>query len=106
MLTLTRTQLDLDAGTLRLEPGTTKNDEGREVDLTRELIVLLGAQVERVKALEEQLGRVIRTCSRICAGPGPSGRAYSAAGRSWGSRCVTSRVPGPPRAGCPASRVC
>jgi integrase len=59
VLTLTRPQLDLEAGTLRLEPGTTKNDDGREVDLTDELIVLLGAQVERVQALERELGRVI-----------------------------------------------
>lgn len=31
VLTLERRQLDLEAGTLRLEPGTTKNDEGRIV---------------------------------------------------------------------------
>lgn len=30
-------ELDLDAGTLRLEPGTTKNDEGRTVYLTPKL---------------------------------------------------------------------
>ena len=32
-----------------------KNDDGREVDLTDELRALLGAQVERVKALEQEL---------------------------------------------------
>jgi integrase len=37
VLTLERRQLDLEAGTLRLEPGTTKNDEGRVVYLTPEL---------------------------------------------------------------------
>lgn len=30
VLCLARAQLDLDAGTLRREPGMTKNDEGRE----------------------------------------------------------------------------
>jgi hypothetical protein len=37
----------------------TKNDDGREVDLTDELHTLLAAQVERVKVLERQLGRVV-----------------------------------------------
>lgn len=36
VLTLTLSQLDLEAGTLRLEPGTTKNAEGRLVYLTSE----------------------------------------------------------------------
>ncbi len=31
VLSLERRQLDLDSGTLRLEPGTTKNDDGRTV---------------------------------------------------------------------------
>jgi integrase len=31
VLTLERRHLDLEAGTLRLDPGTTKNDEGRVV---------------------------------------------------------------------------
>ena len=58
VLTLTLSQLDLEAGTLRLEPGTTKNAEGRLVYLTPELRTLLGGQVERVKALARQLNRV------------------------------------------------
>ena len=36
VLSLERRQLDLAAGTLRLDPGTTKNDEGRVVYLTPE----------------------------------------------------------------------
>jgi integrase len=59
VLTLERRQLDLEAGTLRLDPGTTKNDDGRLVYLTPELKVLLAAQVGRVEALQRQLGRVI-----------------------------------------------
>ena len=58
-MTLERRQLDLEAGTLRLDPGTTKNDDGRLVYLTPELKALLAAQVDRVKALERTLGRVI-----------------------------------------------
>ena len=59
VLTLERRQLDLEAETLRLDPGTTKNDDGRLVYLTPELKTLLSAQVERVKALEKKLGRII-----------------------------------------------
>lgn len=59
VLTLERRQLDLEAETLRLEPGTTKNDDGRLVYLTPELKSLLAAQVERVEALQRKLGRII-----------------------------------------------
>jgi len=51
--------LDLVTGTVRLDPGTTKNREGRVAHLTPELKVELAAQVARVKALERKLGRVI-----------------------------------------------
>jgi integrase len=60
VLTLERRQLDLEAGTLRLAPGTTKNDEGRIVYLTPELKSALAAQAERVEALQRRLGRIIR----------------------------------------------
>jgi integrase len=59
VLTLARQQLDLAAGTLRLEPGMTKNEAGRVVYLTPELASLLAAQAERVRALEREMGRVI-----------------------------------------------
>jgi integrase len=59
VLTLGLRQLDLDAGTLRLEPGATKNDDGRIVYLIPELKSLLMAQVERVRALERQRGQSI-----------------------------------------------
>ena len=62
VLQLERRHLDLKAGphgTLRLDPGTTKNDEGRVVYLTPELKRALSEQLERVDALGRQLGRVI-----------------------------------------------
>lgn len=59
ILALERRQLDLEVGTLRLEPGTTKNDEARVVYLPPDLKAQLAAQVERVRALERQLGRII-----------------------------------------------
>ena len=59
VLTLERRQLDLEAGTLRLEPGTTKNDDGRLVYLPADLQAQLAAQADRVRALERKLERVI-----------------------------------------------
>ena len=59
VLTLERRQVDLDAGTLRLEPGTTKNDDGRLVYLPPDLKAQIAAQVERVRAVERQTGRII-----------------------------------------------
>jgi integrase len=59
VLPLQQHQLDLEAETLRLDPGTTKNDEGQIVYLTPELKALLTAQVNRVKTLERQLGRIV-----------------------------------------------
>jgi len=59
ILPLMRSQLDLAAGTLRLEAGTTKNREGRVVYLTPDLRAMLAAQLERVEALQKKLKRVI-----------------------------------------------
>jgi hypothetical protein len=51
VLTFERRRLDLEAGTLRLDPEVTKNDDGRLVYLTPELTALLATQVGRVKEL-------------------------------------------------------
>jgi integrase len=59
VLTLPLAQVDVEAGTLRLAPGTTKNGDGRVVYLTPELQGLLVGQIERVKALGKRLGRII-----------------------------------------------
>lgn len=61
VLTLTWPQVNLKALTLRLEPGTTKNRDGRLVPLRHfpHLVQALHEQRERVRALEAKLGRVI-----------------------------------------------
>jgi len=51
--------VDLDVGTVRLEPGATKNGDGRVVYLPLDLKAQIAAQVERVRALERQSGRII-----------------------------------------------
>jgi integrase len=48
--------VDLEAGWLRLEPGETKNDEGRMFPLTPELRELLERQLELAKAVEHHTG--------------------------------------------------
>jgi len=57
VLTLQRRQVDLNACTIRLEPGTTKNDDGRLVYLTPELVDMLRAQDDRIQVLEIRTGR-------------------------------------------------
>jgi integrase len=59
VLGLRLAQLNLTAGTLRLEPGNTKNREGRVVYLTPELELLLKEQVERVMTLSRKLDRLL-----------------------------------------------
>lgn len=59
VLTLERQHLDLEAGMLRLDPGTTKNGDDRLVYLTPELKDLFRAQVARMDELVWELGRII-----------------------------------------------
>jgi integrase len=59
VLTLARRQVDLDAGTVRLDPGTTKNDDGRVVYLTPALTAAFAEQLDRVRILERKLGRIV-----------------------------------------------
>jgi len=59
ILTLERRNIDLATGTIRLDPGTTKNDEGRIVYLIPELKGQLEAQLRRVDELGWKLGRIV-----------------------------------------------
>ena len=61
ILTLRWAQVDLDAGTVRLEPGTTKNREGRTfpTHALPELHALLVTQRERTSETERRLGTII-----------------------------------------------
>jgi integrase len=60
ILTLERRHVDLEAGTLRLDPSMTKNREGRLVYMTPEVKTALAGQLERVRGLERRLGQVVR----------------------------------------------
>jgi integrase len=93
VLTLGLRQLDLKAGTLRFEPGTTKNDEGRIVYLTPELTSLLAAQVERVRALERQLGQIIACLFTYLQGR-HRGRRIRDFRKAWRTACLKAGCPG------------
>ena len=94
VLTLERRQLDLKAGTLRLEPGTTKNDDGRIVYLTPELVALLEAQLERGRGLERRLGRIV-PCVFPHHGKGSrAGQPRRDFRKAWATACKAAGVPG------------
>jgi hypothetical protein len=57
--TITWRRVDFTAGTVRLEPGTTKNRQGRTIFLTRELHALLEEQWRRTTSLERQQTQII-----------------------------------------------
>jgi len=59
ILTRQKSHLDLKAGWLRLEPGETKNGEGRMFPLLPRLRTVLEAQAARTEAIEKTTGRII-----------------------------------------------
>lgn len=104
ILTLERRQLDLKAGTLRLDPGATKNDDGRVVYLTPELKALLAAQIERVDHLGKQTGAIIP-----CVFPHLRGRHRGQQRddyrKAWATACKRAGVPGMLRHDCRRTAV-
>ena len=94
VLTLERRQLDLEAGTLRLDPGTTKNDEGRVVYLTPELKSLLAAQLARVETLQRRTGKIVPFLFPYLTGKKRAGERRQDFRKAWASACKEAGVPG------------
>jgi integrase len=94
ILRLEGRQLDIEAGTLRLDPGTTKNDEGRVVYLTPELARLLGEQLERVRAVERKMERIIPHLFPHLSGRRRIGQRRRDFRKAWATACVQASVPG------------
>jgi integrase len=92
VLTLQRRQLDVEAGTLRLEPGTTKNDEGRVVYLPADLKSQLVEQLERVRALERKTGRIVPHLFPHLRGR-HRGQRIRDFRRAWATACRKAGVP-------------
>jgi integrase len=93
VLALERRHVDLVHGTIRLDPGFTKNGDGRVAYLSAELVALLRAQLERVDALQRTLGRVIPTV--FCHMRGYlAGRPIQEFSGTWKTACRQAGVPG------------
>ena len=77
----------------RLDPGTTKNGEGRVVYLTPELRVLLAQQLERVDRLSRQTGQIIPWVFPRLRGrrQGQRRRSFS---KAWATACKKAGCPG------------
>jgi integrase len=93
VLTLGLRQLDLGSGMLRLEPGTTKNDEARLVYITPELTSLLTTQVGRVRALEREMGQIISYLFPYLQGR-YRGQQIRDFRKAWTTACLKAGCPG------------
>lgn len=82
LLTRERKHVDMKAGWLRLEPGETKNRDGRNFPLTPRLREVLHAQIERTEALQRAEGRIIPWLFHRDGKPIKSFR------RAWLTACV------------------
>ncbi len=104
VLTLARRHVDLEAGTVRLDPGTTKNDDRRVVYLTPTLATAVAEHLTRVRALERTLGRIVPwVFAHATDGPlnPKTGQRRYVAGdrvrdfrRAWRTACKRAGCPG------------
>jgi integrase len=81
-------QVDFEVGTVRLEPGTTKNREGRTFAMTPELRACLEAQRERTENLQRSTSQVIPF---VFHRQGKPIKDYRGA---WRNACERAGVPG------------
>jgi len=88
VLTLEWRQVDLDAGIVRLDPGTTKNREGRVFHLTAELRSLLERQKQLRDDYQQQRGRI---CPWVFHRHGQQIRSFRAA---WDTAAEAAGCPG------------
>lgn len=88
ILTRQRHHVDLKAGWLRLDPGETKNNEGRMFPLTPRLRQVLEVQIARTEALQKATGQIIPWLFHRDGSPIKTFR------RSWLTACRLAGVPG------------
>jgi integrase len=79
--------VDLKAGFLRLEPGETKNGEGRTFPFTPELRALLEQQRERTTLMEQASGKIIPWVFHR------DGKRIVSFLRAWKTACKKAGVP-------------
>jgi integrase len=80
-------QVDFEAGTVRLEPGTTKNREARQFPFTSDLREVLGRQRAKTDALAAS-GKI---CPWVFH---RKGKPIGEFKRSWTAACIKAGVPG------------
>jgi integrase len=88
ILTRKKHHVDLEAGWLRLEPGESKNGEGRTFPLTPELRAVLEQQIERTRAFERATGQIVPWLFHHDSRPIHYFR------RSWLTACKAAGIPG------------
>jgi integrase len=82
-------RVDLDAGTVRLDAGTTKNGEARVFPFTAELKALLVAQRAACDAIARERGIIVRHVF-----PWEDGERIRDFRGSWATACTAAAVPG------------
>ncbi len=88
LLSRHRHHVDLKAGWLRLEPGETKNCEGRMFPLTPRLREVVGEQFARTEAFQKLTGRIIPWLFHR------NGNQIKYFRRSWLTACRKAGLPG------------
>lgn len=88
VLTRQRHHVDLDAGWLRLEPGETKNRDGRNFPLTPELREVLEQQIDQTRAFELATGQIVPWLFHR------NGRPIRDFRGAWAVACKEAGVPG------------
>ena len=88
VLTLQWRQVDLDAGTVRLDPGTTKSGEGRVIHMTADLRTLLESQRAITDAFQKEREKI---CPWVFHRHGERIRIFRTA---WQTACRLAGCPG------------
>jgi integrase len=81
--------VDFENGWLRLEPGETKNNQGRNFPFTPDLRSVLTAQREHVGAIERGTGQIIPWV--FCL---PNGERIGDFRKAWATACKQACIPG------------
>jgi len=94
VLTLGLSQIDITAGTKRIDPGGSKTGEGRIVYLSADVKRMLEEQIERVPTLSRTLGRVIPYLFPHLSKGRLQGQRIRDFRKSWTSACKAAGLSG------------
>jgi integrase len=88
VLTLTWAQVSFEGGSVRLEPGTTKNDEARIFPFTNDLRALLEEQRVRTEEIQRRTGQIVPHVFHRGGAPIKDFRG------AWDTACRGAGIPG------------